>query len=119
MTAIYADAKGVPRASIIFDVPCYLGAAMQDADVREATVSIENHLIPKAMFDICKSFMNLISTSIHERQQDIELNSKGMHLVNDPQGKLKALVEKTVANSSYLSVQVESYGRGKMCLIKL
>lgn len=122
MTGIYEDSSS-GRAGIVVIIDasaaCYVGAAMQDTDVKEATVSIENHLIPKAMFDICKSLMNLISTLIYDRKEEVELNVKAVHLINDPEGKLKTLIEKKKDQAQCLQINIESYGNGKMHILKL
>ncbi len=122
MTGLYEDnQKNKTASAIIFDAAtvCYVGASMQDTDVKEAIVSIDNNLIPKAIFDICKSMINLIGTLYHDKISDAEFNVKAVHLVNHPEGKLKNLIKKKVGDGQCFKVSVDGYGDGRMIILKM
>lgn len=106
--------------AIILDVSavCNIGASMQDLSVKEAKVAIDNHFIPKSTFDMCKSLISLISTLIHDRTGEIELDIRAIHLVNKPNGKLKTLIDQNIGKGKSYDVEVDGYGKGKIILLR-
>ena len=122
LTGLYEDPdSGRTVGAVIMDVAaaCYIGASMRDIDVDEAVVSVDNNHIPNAIFDNAKSLINLMSTLFHDKKREVDFDVKAIHLVAEPKGKLRSLVEKARGQKHYLDIHVESYGQGKMLLLSL
>lgn len=121
MAGLYDNPEtGRTLGAIILDASaaCSIGASMKDFPAKEAQVAIDNHFIPKSIFDMCKSLISLISTLIYDRRQEVELDIRAIHLVNKPDGKLKTLIDQNIKKGKCYDVEVDGYGKGKVILLR-